>query len=65
MEHLLFRMAYWLRRPPSRQFMMIAVVVVVIAAVLYGLESAGLWPDWLAADRIGRRGPAVQIQPVD
>ncbi|WMS45247.1 hypothetical protein RDV64_23225 (plasmid) [Acuticoccus sp. MNP-M23] len=59
MEHLLFRMAYWLRRLPSRQFVIIALVIVVIAAVLYGFESAGLWPDWLTADRIGRRGSAV------
>lgn len=65
MDWLLVRMAIWLRRPPSRRFIMVAVAVLALAAILYGLESAGLWPDWASADRMPRRGPGIHVKPVE
>lgn len=63
MERLLLRMAMWARRPPSRRFIMVGVVVIAVAAVLYGIESAGYWPEWAEADRMGRRG--IGVRPVE
>lgn len=65
MQWLLVRMALWVRRRPSRQFVIAAGAVAVVAAVLYIIESMGYWPDWLSADRMGRRGPAITVRPVD
>lgn len=61
---MLIRMAMWLRRPPSRRVIMVAVAVIVVAALIYGIERAGYWPDWASADRMGRRGNAIKIGPV-
>ncbi len=61
---MLVRMAMWLRRPPSRRVIMVAVAVIVVAAAIYGIERAGYWPDWANADRMGRRGNAIKIGPV-
>ncbi|WP_157961533.1 hypothetical protein [Acuticoccus kandeliae] len=63
MEGLLVRMAIWLRRPPSRRFILVAIVVLVAAALLYSIERLGHWPDWLTADRMGRRGPVIHPVP--
>lgn len=56
MDQLLVRMAIWLRRPPSRRTIQVALVVLAVAAVLVGLEAAGLWPEWATAERTGRHG---------
>ncbi|MFB2549638.1 hypothetical protein [Ensifer soli] len=52
--HLLVRMALWLRRPPSRQWLWIAAIVVIAAAILVGLEYAGLWPESWKVQRLPR-----------
>lgn len=62
MERLLIRMAMWLRRPPSRTRMIIICAVLAFAAVVWGLEQAGLWPDWAGAEQIGRRGIGLGIR---
>lgn len=63
MDWLLVRMAIWLRRPPSRAFITAAIVALAAAAILYGIERAGLWPEWAKADRNVRHLPV--IRPLD
>lgn len=53
--HWLMRMARWARHPPSGRYMWTVGIVVVAALVLYGLESYGLLPDWISAQRINGR----------
>lgn len=65
MERLLIRMAMWLRRPPSRSFMIAAAVVVALAALVYTVEQAGYWPDWAKAERVGRHGGGqIKVVPM-
>lgn len=65
MDWLLIRMAIWLRKPPSRSFILAAIAAVVLAATVFSLEMIGLWPDWAVAERVNRRGPAVEVTPVE
>ncbi len=48
---LLTRMAYWVRRPPSRTHVMIFAGVIVLAVVCFAVEALWGWPDWLTAHR--------------
>lgn len=48
------RMAKWVRNPPSPRQVKIVLGVIAIAAVIVGLEWAGLWPDWAQMDRAPR-----------
>lgn len=47
----LMRMARWARRPPSLRQVQIAGVVLLIAVSIWGLDKAGLWPDWARMER--------------
>ncbi len=47
---LFTRMAYWVRRPPSRTHVMISGAVIVLAALLYGIERTVGWPDWMTVE---------------
>lgn len=48
------RMARWARKPPSMLQVKIVFTVVAIAAVIYGLDHFGLWPDWARVERAPR-----------
>jgi len=45
------RMAYWVRRPPSRTQMLVMAAVVAIAVACVAVEAIWGWPDWLTAPR--------------
>lgn len=51
----LLRMARWARRPPSRQRVWLVFGVLALALALFGLEKAGLWPDWARLETGPRR----------
>jgi len=61
MEWLLLRMAQWVRRRPSRQWITVAIVVVIVAAVLVTVENTVGWPDWLTANPASRRGVPINL----
>ncbi len=43
---LLLRLAYWVRRPPSRSQVITAGVVIVAASLIVLADSTGFWPEW-------------------
>lgn len=45
---LLVRMRYWLHRPPSRQFLIVALAVVTVGIAIALIEAAGWWPEALS-----------------
>lgn len=51
---LLMRMAYWVRRPPSRTHMLIMAGVVAIALACLAVEAIWGWPAWLTVNRAPR-----------
>ena len=65
MEMFWLRMVMWARRRPSRRFAIAAGAVLVLVVVVVAIEKAGYWPDWAEADRVGRRGPAINAQPLE
>ena len=53
--HWLMRMARWARHPPSRRHMWTVGFVVAAALALYGLETLGLLPEWMQAQKFNAR----------
>jgi len=51
---LLLRMAFWLRKRPSRDHVLIIAVVVVVAAFCVSFEAICGWPQWLTLERAPR-----------
>lgn len=52
----------WAQRPPSAARVKLVLAVIAICAALYGLELAGLWPEWLTLDAPhGRRSLGVRV----
>ena len=47
----LLRMARWVRHPPSVRQVQIGAVVLALAAAIWGLDAAGLWPDWARLEK--------------
>ena len=43
------------QNPPSIKRVKLLVAVLAIAAVIFGLEYFGFWPEWAQAERIPRR----------
>jgi len=43
---VLIRASIWIRRPPSRERLYAIIAVALLVAVVFGLEAAGLWPEW-------------------
>jgi len=50
----ILRMAQWLRHPPSPRRVAIGAVVMALVALIWGLDVAGLWPDWARTERAPR-----------
>ncbi len=46
----LLRMARWVRHPPSPGRVKLLAVVAGICALIWGIEYAGYWPDWMATN---------------
>ncbi len=44
----------WAQNPPSAKKLIIVAGVVAVSLILYGLETQGLLPDWMAADGAAR-----------
>ena len=51
--HLL-RMRRIVQRRPSLRRVILVLAVVALAGAIWGLEQAGLWPDWATANRAPR-----------
>jgi heme/copper-type cytochrome/quinol oxidase subunit 4 len=49
------RMKRWVQNPPSPQRVKFIFGIIVVAAVIFGLEYFGYWPEWLTAERMRRR----------
>lgn len=58
-SRMLLRMTQWVRNPPSPRTVKIALGVIALAAVIYGIELAGLWPDWASVE--GARRPQIRV----
>ncbi|SFS53433.1 hypothetical protein SAMN04488040_0796 [Sulfitobacter marinus] len=48
------RMKRWAQNPPSPGRVKFVFAIILVAAIIFGLEYAGYWPEWLTATRIGR-----------
>lgn len=57
----LLRAKRWVQRPPSAARIKLVLAVIAICAALYGLELAGLWPEWLTLDE-GPRGRGFGVR---
>ncbi len=53
--HWFLRMRRWIQHPPSPRRAAFVLAIVAACLALYGLEQAGLLPDWMEAERVGRR----------
>ncbi|MDG1167995.1 MAG: hypothetical protein P8N14_02265 [Sulfitobacter sp.] len=51
----LMRMAQWARNPPSAKRVKFVFAIIALAAVIWGIEWIGWWPDWATAERFPRR----------
>ncbi len=51
---LLLRMAYWVRRPPSRQTLIVMAVVVAASLSIAAFEHFFGWPEALTVQRTPR-----------
>jgi hypothetical protein len=51
MEHLLLRIALWLRRPPSRRQIVVILVVVAMSLCIGTIDKLGWWPDRLHVNK--------------
>ncbi|HWT30073.1 MAG TPA: hypothetical protein VN240_03500 [Propylenella sp.] len=51
---LLVRMALWVRRPPSRQQLIIIAVVIAASLAIAAAERLFGWPDALTVERLPR-----------
>ncbi|PTV96993.1 hypothetical protein C8J27_101101 [Rhodobacter aestuarii] len=47
----LMRMAKWAHHPPSLRQVKIGAAVLAAVLAIWGLEAAGLWPDWATLER--------------
>lgn len=51
----LMRMSQWARKPPSAKRVKLVFVIIAVAAVIWGIEWLGYWPEWAKAERIPRK----------
>ena len=51
----LLRMSKWARNPPSAKRVKLVIAIIAVAAVIYGIEWMGWWPDWATTERVPRR----------
>ncbi|SFD75287.1 hypothetical protein SAMN04488523_102278 [Sulfitobacter brevis] len=51
----LFRMSRWARNPPSMGRVKLVFGVILVAALIWGIDWLGYWPDWARAERIPRK----------
>lgn len=45
----LWRLALWLRRPPSARRVLLVFAVISLALLVAAVDHLGLWPDWARA----------------
>ena len=51
----LLRMSRWARNPPSPARVKLVFGVIILAALIWGIEWLGYWPDWATTERIPRK----------
>ncbi|KHA52275.1 hypothetical protein Z947_2577 [Sulfitobacter geojensis] len=49
------RMSQWARNPPSAKRVKLVFGIIAIAAVIWGIEWLGYWPEWAKTERIPRK----------
>ena len=49
------RMKRWAQNPPSMSRVLLVAGIICVCLALFGLERAGLLPDWMQAERAGPR----------
>lgn len=54
-ERWLWRMSRWARNPPSAARVKLVFGVIVLAALIWGIDRLGYWPDWATTERIPRK----------
>ena len=61
-DKLLWRMAMWIRRPPSKKQLLMWGVILGFSLLLAGLEKYNTWPESWNLDRHPNK---VQMAPVN
>lgn len=51
----LLRMSRWARNPPSPAKVKLVFGVIALAALIWGIEWMGWWPDWATVERQPRK----------
>jgi hypothetical protein len=51
----LMRASQWVRNPPSPKRVKFVFAIVAVAALIWGIEYMGWWPEWATATRVNRR----------
>ncbi|NNF71200.1 MAG: hypothetical protein HKN02_03280 [Rhodobacteraceae bacterium] len=51
----LLRMSKWARNPPSATRVKLVFGIIAAAAIIWGIEWMGWWPEWATAERIPRK----------
>ena len=54
-QNWLFRMSRWARNPPSPTRVKLVFGVIALAALIWGIEWMGWWPEWASTERIPRK----------
>ncbi|MGO4854808.1 hypothetical protein [Phaeovulum sp. W22_SRMD_FR3] len=57
------RAARWARNPPSPGRVKLVFAVILLGLVIFGLDRAGLWPDWARMEKPPRHGVKLIAQP--
>ena len=52
--HWFLRMKRWVQHPPSQRRVLLVLGVIAAALCLVALERAGMLPEWMAAEPVGR-----------
>ena len=52
---LMIRATRWARNPPSARRVLLVFGVIAACLVLFGLERAFGWPDWLTVNRLSAK----------
>ena len=61
-DKLLWRMAMWIRRPPSKKQLMMWGVILGFSLLLAGLEKYNMWPESL---NLNRHPNKVKMAPMN
>ena len=49
------RATQWVRHPPSAKRVKFVFAIIAVAALIFGIEWMGWWPEWATAEKVNRR----------